>query len=559
MKKKTAVMKQVALYERLSVDESSTQESDSIVSQKEYLVNYCLRNGYTNYQHYTDDGISGADFSRPGWNQMMEDIEAGKISVVITKDMSRIGRDYLQVGLFTDVFLPAHGVRFIAVLDSIDSTRQDSTEFAPILNLMSEWYLRDISEKLKAAFRSKGNSGKHLTVNPPYGYIKDAKDKTHWVIDEAAAVVVRRIFQMIIDGKGYRQIARILTDEKIPTPIYHKHLTGQKAKVPKHPYAWRDTMVRNIVCRIEYAGWTVNFKSRNISYKTHKKLTVPEEERKLFANTQEPIVSMETWELAQKRRVRKSANEFETPRHPLEGKVFCADCGAKMYHRKTYGRAVLDEEGNETGRRVAVQDFYCCSTYMLSQYRHEKACEIHFVRTNAINTVVLETLKAVTNAALTDEKAFLSRIQAMPDKAERAEQREREKRLFEKKQRCTELDRLIQNLYEANVAKRITDKRFVLLSGQYEAEQEQLEQEITVLEEQIDSYAEAGQDAKQFLSLVRKRLAFTELTQEIADLFIEKVIVHKVSNRYGEREQEIEVCLNYIGKVPNLSRKEEAV
>lgn len=551
----------IALYERLSVDDHSTQESDSISFQKQFLEGFCLKNGYLPYQHYTDDGISGADFSRPGWNQMIEDIENGKISMVIAKDMSRIGRDYLQVGLFTEAFLPRYGVRFIAVMDNIDSDNQESTEFAPIMNLMSEWYLKDISAKIKAAHRARGNAGKHLANNAPYGYIKDPAEPNHWIIDPEPAAVVRRIFQMAIDGYGNTEIAGALCRDKIHTPASYLYQKGLWKRKPKYPFAWCGITVNAILDRLEYTGCTVNFKTYRTSYKDHRQYKTPKEEQKLFADTQEPIISMETWELAQKRRVFKKATPPRGILHPLKGKVFCADCGAKMYHCVRNKKQMCDETDSENTKTKAPENFYYCSTYTISRQRFSNQCSRHYVRTDALTELVLFTLREVSHAVLSDETHFMKMVQSVKQQEPDAEWKNAQSRLTQKKRRCEELDRLIQRLYEENIAGRISDKRFEILSQQYEAEQEEIERELPEIEEIVNRYADAQKDIDRFVALVKKYGEFTELTQEVADQFIEKILVHEADKSTGEREQEVEIYLNFVGKhqflEPELTEEEK--
>lgn len=551
-----------ALYERLSVDDRSNQESDSIVFQKQYLEGYCFKNGYLPFQHYTDDGISGADFSRPGWNRMIADIEAGKIAMVIVKDMSRIGRDYLQVGLFTEAFLPRCGVGFIAVMDNIDSRNRESTEFAPILNLMSEWYLKDISAKIKAAYRAKGNSGKPTGNLPPYGYVKDPMDKDHWLIDPEPAALVRRIFQMTIDGFGYTQIAATLTKEKIPSPSMYLYQSGQRKKAPKNPYTWNTTTINAILDRLEYVGCTVNFKTYRVSYKDHHKHKTPKDEHKIFPDTHEPIISMETWELAQKKRIKGKPVIPYNKNHVLKGKVLCADCGAKMYHKFYQWKRQYDELGNEIKGKKSEVDSYYCSTYIISHQKFREDCSRHYIRIDALTELVLTTLRAAADAVLSDEEHFMELVQAIPKQESGEEWKTAQKSLVQKQNRCAELDRLIQRLYEENIAGRISDKRFEVLSRQYETEQEQIEQEILVLEEIANSYADSQKDIRKFADLVKKHGEFTELTQEVADLFIEKILVHEADLSTGEREQEVEIYLNFIGKIqfpePELTAEEKA-
>ena len=330
-----------ALYERLSRDDDQTGDSNSIVNQKKYLESYAHQKGYTNCQHYTDDGWSGGNFERPAWKQLIADIEAGKVAHVIVKDMSRAGRDYLQTGFYTEVFFRQHHVHFVAIANSVDSDDQNSNEFAPFLNIMNEWYLRDLSRKQKTAIRVKGESGKPTTNCAIYGYKKMPGDKYSWYIDEEAAAVVRRIFRLTIEGNGPYDIARILYDDKVETPAVYAAKQGRgvwksKEEFP-NPYNWSGYIVGQILSKPEYMGHTVNFRSHKQSYKDKNPVMNPQEDWLIFENTHEAIVDKEMWELAQK--LRKTPRRHDTlgEANPLTGLLFCADCGAKMTNHRSKG------------------------------------------------------------------------------------------------------------------------------------------------------------------------------------------------------------------------------
>ena len=334
--RQTEQNKITALYERLSNDDKLLGESNSIVNQKAMLENYAKQNNFKNIRHYTDDGYSGGNFERPDWKRLVSDIQAGKVGTVIVKDMSRVGRDYLQTGFYTEVLFKQQGVRFIAVSNGVDSTDASSSEFAPFLNIMNEWYLRDCSRKLKAAYRTKGNSGKHTTSHPPYGYKKSPEDKNQWIIDEESAKVVKRIFSLCIGGYGCGQIAKILMKDKVETPSYYWGKQGIGAWQSKYdanrPYDWTTDSVARILERIEYLGHTVNFKTFRQDYKNNKMQHNPKENWKIFENTHEAIIDKETWELAQKLRGTPRKHDYQIGANPLTGLLFCADCGAKLYN-----------------------------------------------------------------------------------------------------------------------------------------------------------------------------------------------------------------------------------
>ena len=342
-----------ALYERLSRDDDLAGDSNSIVNQKKMLEDYAKNNGYTNTVHFTDDGFSGGSFERPGWKQMLSRIENGDIGTVIVKDMSRVGRDYLQVGFYTEVFFREKGVRFIAVSNGVDSDNNTSSEFAPFLNIMNEWYLRDCSRKITAVLRAKGKEGKPITSNPPYGYVKSPDDKNLWLVDEEAAEVVKKIFRLTVEGMGPYQIAKRLMEEKVEKPSYYQ-ATRQRGNFQtmcdfETPYNWTGGSVVRILERPEYMGDTVNFRSHKESYKDKKAVKNSSEDILIFQDTHEPIIDRRTWYLVQE--LRKTVRRVDTSGEGslLTGKLYCADCGGKMHYRRSTTRAGRDWRGIPNG------------------------------------------------------------------------------------------------------------------------------------------------------------------------------------------------------------------
>ena len=421
MSVKQTESKITALYERLSRDDDNAGDSNSIVNQKKYLESYARQRGYTNCQHYTDDGWSGGNFERPAWKQLIADIEAGKVAHVIVKDMSRAGRDYLQTGFYTEVFFRQHHVHFVAIANSVDSDDQNSNEFAPFLNIMNEWYLRDLSRKQKTAIRIKGESGKPTTNCAIYGYRKDPADKYHWLIDEEAAAVVRRIFRLTIEGNGSYDIARILYDDKVETPAVYAARQGRgvwksKEEFP-NPYNWSGYIVGQILSKPEYMGHTVNFRSHKQSYKDKNPVMNPQEDWLIFEDTHEAIVDKETWELAQK--LRKTPRRHDTlgEANPLTGLLFCADCGAKMTNHRSKGG---------TKNNPYPSDFYDCSAYTLAHQKRTHACSGHYIRTKAVRELVLETIRTASTFAIANQGEFMEKVRSASQirQAEAAQQTE---------------------------------------------------------------------------------------------------------------------------------------
>jgi len=537
-----------ALYERLSRDDEQFGDSISIVNQKEMLETYAAQNGYTNICHYTDDGYSGGSFERPGWKRMMEDIEAGKVSTVIAKDMSRIGRDYLQVGYFTEVVFRQKNIHFIAIANGVDSNNQSSSEFAPFLNIMNEWYLRDCSKKIRASKQSIGNSGKHLAVFPAFGYKLDPKDKHKWVVDDEAARIVKYIFRLCVEGNGTQDIARRLQREKVETPSYYmaKQGLGQfKFRLDQlRPFDWNCNTVKIILTRPEYLGYTVNFKTTSKSYKEHKNIINPPEKWAVFEGTQEPIIDIETWQLVQRLVETPRRNDKLGYSNPLTGLVYCSDCGAKMYNHRA--RAYVDKNG----KKYSALDDYDCSTYKLSSRRAGEAnCKSHYISTKALRELILFTIKNVSRYAIANKADFISRVREASKVQQDSAARELKRKLSKDKKRYNELNGLYKKLYESYALEKIPEDKFAMLSAGYEQEQKDLEIAIAEAEDNIKQYETDNINIDKFMELASKYTDFTELTTPMINEFVEKIIVHAPDKSTGRRTQVIEIYLNFIGNI----------
>ena len=541
-----------ALYERLSNDDRLLGDSNSIVNQKAMLESYAKQNNFSNLQHYTDDGFSGGNFERPSWKRMVSDIQAGKVGTVIVKDMSRVGRDYLQTGFYTEVLFKQQGVRFIAVSNGVDSTDASSSEFAPFLNIMNEWYLRDCSRKLKAAYRTKGNSGKPTTSHPPYGYRKSPEDKNQWIVDEESARVVKRIFNLCVEGYGPGQIAKILMNDKIETPSYYWGKQGisawQSKYDPNRPYDWTSDSVARMLERIEYLGHTVNFKTFRQDYKNNKMLHNPKEKWKIFENTHEPIIDKETWELVQKLRETPKRHDFSDKPNPLTGLLYCADCGAKLYNdsQKAYSQKHGYKPDPMTGYYGS--DYYECKNYKLASVRETALCTSHRVNTNALIKLILETIRLVSEYAITNKAEFIEKVKAISLSQHNQNVNEQKKRLAKNEKRYTELDELIKKLYESYATGKLTEKRFELLSAGYEQEQENLANEIDKLKKCLETYKEETDNVNQFLELAKKYTDFSVLTTPMLNEFIDKIIIHAPYRDEVDRFQQIDIYFNFIGQ-----------
>ena len=564
--RQTEENKITALYERLSKDDDLLGESNSIINQKAMLENYAKQNGFKNIRHYTDDGYSGGSFDRPDWKRMVTDIQAGLIGTVIVKDMSRVGRDYLQTGFYTEVLFKQQGVRFIAVSNGVDSTDATSSEFAPFLNIMNEWYLRDCSRKIRASYKVRGNAGKHTTNNVPYGYKKSPEDKNQWIIDEEVAPVVKRIYRLCVEGYGIGDIAKILREDKIETPSYYwgsRGIGNWKTRYSvDRPYDWTMSTVADILARIEYMGHTVNFRTHSSDYKERRIIKNPKEEWKIFENTHEAIIDKETWELVQKLRGTPKRHDFAETPNPLTGILFCADCGAKLYNNTEKARAMREGKTPDPQTGYYNSDHYDCKNYKLSRVREKTTCTTHYINTNSLIRLILETLKIVSEYAIANKEEFAQKVRDLSMQKQFESLKEQKALLAKKEKRYNELKGLVKKLYESYATEKISEKNFEMLSADYEAEQESLETEIQELQLQIDVYNENTDKSEQFLEVAKRYTDFSVLTAPMLNEFIEKIVVHAPIWNEGERTQEIEFYFNFIGKfdipAPELTPEEIA-
>jgi len=545
-----------ALYERLSRDDESLGDSNSIINQKRYLEGYAADHGYGNIVHYTDDGWSGGNFDRPAWKQLIADIEAGKVEHLLVKDLSRVGRDYLQTGFYTEVVFKRYGIHFVAIGNSIDSNDPSSSEFAPFVNIMSEWYLRDLSRKQRTAIRVKGESGKPTTTQAIYGYKKDPNDKYHWLVDEEAAVVVRRIYQLTMEGHGLSDIANILYRDKVESPAAYLARQGRGPWKSKEnidrPYAWSDFVVGKILSKPEYMGHTVNFRSHKESYKDKKATRNAPEDWLVFENTHEAIVDKDTWELVQKLRGTPRRHDTLGEANPLTGLVFCADCGAKMYNHRTLGNA----------SKPYPTDFYECSAYKLGDQRRDKTCSGHHISTKALRAIILETIKITSTYAISNEAEFIQKVRAASQVQQTQTAKDLKRKLNKDRRHFDELDTIIKKLYESYAVGRIGEERFDTLLAGYEQEQTTLRQSVAEGESALGSFEQDTANVEHFLELARRYTDFSELTTPMINEFVERIDVHAPDKSTGDRVQEVDIYLKFIGKfdapMPELTPEEIA-
>lgn len=544
-----------ALYERLSRDDDLDGESNSIVNQKRYLQNYADEHGFTNCKHYTDDGWSGGNFDRPGWKNLIADVEAGKVGVILAKDMSRIGRNYLETGFYTEVVFRKHNVRFIAIANGVDNDQPETGEFVPFLNIMNEWYLKDQSKKITAAYQLRGKSGLPTNNNCLYGYRKDPNVKHHWLVDEDAAAIVRRIYQMACEGHGPYEIARILTKEKVDSPGYYftKHAYGLRRDYMKetHAHDWNGETVSRILDHQEYMGHTVNFRSSKRYYKDTRHANPPEK-LLIFENTHEPIVTKETWELAQCALKSKKRTDTLGVANPLTGLLYCADCGQRLYNHR---------RGPQNAQGVFQSDSYNCSTYMLSRKRETMECSSHHVSTKALRALILKTIQTVSRYALSNEMEFTRKVREASALQQAQEVKEAKARIRKAQKRCKELDVLIQKLYESYALNKITEKRFDDFLAAYEQEQAELKAVLETDTGELQAYEADSDHIASFLKLARKYRDTDELTTPMIYAYIEKIIVHAPEKINGERHMQLDIYLKFIGnfQVPQTDPTAEEI
>lgn len=544
-----------ALYERLSRDDDLDGESNSIVNQKRYLQNYADEHGFTNCKHYTDDGWSGGNFDRPGWKNLIADVEAGKVGVILAKDMSRIGRNYLETGFYTEVVFRKHNVRFIAIANGVDNDQPETGEFVPFLNIMNEWYLKDQSKKITAAYQLRGKSGLPTNNNCLYGYRKDPNVKHHWLVDEEAAAIVRRIYQMACEGHGPYEIARILTKEKVDSPGYYftKHAYGLRRDYMKeaHAHDWNGETVSRILDHQEYMGHTVNFRSSKRYYKDTRHANPPEK-LLIFENTHEPIVTKETWELAQCALKSKKRTDTLGVANPLTGLLYCADCGQRLYNHR---------RGPQNAQGVFQSDSYNCSTYMLSRKRETMECSSHHVSTKALRALILKTIQTVSRYALSNEMEFARKVREASALQQAQEVKEAKARIRKAQKRCKELDVLIQKLYESYALNKITEKRFDGFLAAYEQEQAELKAVLETDTGELQAYEADSDHIASFLRLARKYRDTDELTTPMIYAYIEKIIVHAPEKINGERHMQLDIYLKFIGnfQVPQTDPTAEEI
>ena len=522
-----------ALYARLSKDDDLVGDSNSIVHQKEILAKYAKEHGFTNIEFYVDDGFSGTNFNRPDFQRMMADAEEGKISTVIVKDMSRFGRDYIMVGYYTEIYFSNLDIRFIAINDNVDSNIQTENDLTPFKNVFNEWYARDTSKKIRAVFKAKGNSGKHLTTNPPFGYKKDPNDKDKWIIDEEAAATVRRIFQMYVDGYRISEIGHKLTEEKVETPILYYMNRGIKTNArSEYPEIWDLMSIKYILSQTAYAGHTVNFQTAVKSYKTKKQIRLPKEDWIIYRNTQEPIIDEKTFETVQQmRKVKRARTKYNEP-NMFSGLLYCADCGNHLTIQRVARNRKMDN--------------FSCATY---RKKKKGLCSCHRILVSDLETIVKEDLQKVCEYVFLHEKEFTDEYLSGSKRETVKFQAKTKAELKRLSERQEEIGRIIRKLYEDNVCGRITDERFDFLAKSYEDEGNDLKTKIQELKNALASSVQDEEKLSKFLKVVKSYTEIEELTPEILNSFIEKIYIGETEKYDGRKMQEVEIIYKFVGAI----------
>ncbi len=529
-----------ALYCRLSQEDMRQGSSDSIVNQRMILENYAKENGFENTRVFADDGYTGVNFERPAFKQILDLIEKNEVATLITKDLSRLGRNYIEVGSYTEIYFPRNNVRYIAINDNFDSLYTEGNELAPFKNLFNEWYARDTSKKIRAVKRAKAEKGERIGSRPPYGYVKDPNDSKKIIVNEETAPVVRRIFSMCVEGLGPTVIANKLKELQILTPVmyeYRKSGTAVTHLDPDRPYDWNAKTVADILSKEDYIGNTVNCRYTVLSYKDKRKMKRDASEQLRFENTHEPIIDKQTWEMVQKLRSGKRRRNSMGEMSKYSGLLFCSNCGSKLYF---YRKRADDPKS---------YSFNC------SHYRNnaKKKCTPHRIREAVLDEILLEEIRRITYTARSREREFAEYINRKSSSENRKELSAKQREYDRLTKRMTELNALFKRLYEDNVLGRITNEHFRMLSDGYTDEQKEISAALPEFEKEIQGLKETVSNVDKFISMAKKYTRITELTPEILHTFVSKIVIHERTERYKQNsEQQIDIYFRYIGNVARM-------
>ena len=535
-----------AIYCRLSRDDGTDSESNSIGNQKKLLSQKAKELKLTNTKYYVDDGYTGTNFNRPGFQAMLEDIEMGYVTTVMVKDLSRLGRDYVSVGHYTDNFFPEHNIRFIAVNDLVDSNEGDN-EIAPFKNIMNEMYARDISRKVRSSHRIRGNLGEPLS-QPPYGYMKDPNNKKKWIVDTEAAEVVKSIFAMCIEGKGNETIARILQENKVMIPMAYwqsKGLNKGGKKTQPDPYKWCKTTVGKILAQQEYCGDVINFKTYSKNFKNKKRLQNPEENWKIFKNVHEPIIDRNTFETVQKMKAkgkRRAPNPEHAEKNMFCGLLYCADCGSPLWFNVNHPNTDIK--------------YFMCSNYK----GRRGTCEgTHYVRADSLEQIVMLELRSLASFLIEDEEAFVDILEAKTNKSILNQQKFLESSIDKATARTKEVALMYEKLFEKHINGIVNEESFMQLSQKYETERDELKVKIRQYQEELSEIENLRTSKEQFTFAVRKFMQMETLTPALLNELIEKIEVHSIEGKGKNKTQRIVIHYRFIGVIENPVKEENIV
>ena len=525
-----------ALYCRLSQEDENKGDSNSIQNQRAILEKYAKDNGFENIQIFIDDGYSGVSFNRPDFQRLLEMMEQGKVATLITKDLSRLGRNYIEVGNYTEMLFPRWNVRYIAVNDNYDSLYSEGNEFAPFKNLFNEWFARDTSKKIRAVVKAKAERGERVSTQIPYGYKKDPDVKGHLLIDEETAPIVRRIFELCAQGMGPTNIGNVLRDEKIFKPTirrYHEQgIYGTVTDTDK-PYGWTAETIGRILKNEVYLGHTINCRTRVISYKDKRQVDVPKNEQYRFENTHEAIIDQETWDAVQKVREGKRRRNNMGAIDKYSGLLYCADCGSKLYFVR--GKSIKPSDYN-----------FICSRYR--KHIGEQLCTAHRIREVALDEIILEEIRRITYYARTKTREFVEFINKKSSSENRRELTAKTNELAKLEKRDAELNTLFKRLYEDNVLSKITNEQFRMLSDGYNAEQRTIAEQTPILQKQIEDLKASSTNVERFVTISNKYTDLQDLTPEILRTFIDKIVIHERTEKWVKTaEQQIDIYFRYVG------------
>ena len=530
-----------ALYCRLSQDDGREGESNSISNQKEILLQYAKQHGFLHPEFFVDDGVSGTTFMRPDFQRMQKMAENGEIATIIVKDLSRFGRNYLEVGKYLEITYPTLGIRFIAIQENVDTMNNTGTEMMPFNNIFNEWFAAQTSKKIRAVQKAKADNGERVSASIPYGYKKSPDNPKQWIIDEPAAEVVRYIYKMCLEGLGPTQIAKRLRAEKILCPTAYFESVGKATanKTPSDPYRWCGDTTKRIIDNRQYTGCTINFKSSMISYKIHKRLPNDESEWQIIPNTQEAIIDETTWERVQELRKNRRRNTATGRESIFSGLIYCADCGSKLYFCAS--KSITEK-----------QEFYRCAAYK----ENTGTCSIHYIRDIVLRQLVLETIQKVAEFVQGFEPVFVYLFAKKNAEGREKNIRAMKLKADQSKKRIAELDKLIERIYTDNVMGKISDERFAIMSANFEAEQKELRESLSNLEQSIIDTETEKVDIKRFLETIRECTDLKELTPAIVNTLIKRIEVHNSIMVDGVKRVPIDIHFTAVGLISLPDEKE---